>query len=76
MWENDRLPCPGQRVILAEDDVVKVGSISPLEVHDSISEKFLFQLDPKSLVVGPELVLPMNGMIIFPSASSGVGYED
>ena len=24
MWEHDRLPCPGQRVILAEDDVVKV----------------------------------------------------
>ena len=28
MWEHDRLPCPGQRVILPEDDVVKVGSIA------------------------------------------------
>ena len=73
MWEHDRLPCPGQRVILAEDDVVKVCHIMLMEVHDSTSEMFLFKLDPKSLVVGPELVLPMNGMIIFPSESSGVG---
>lgn len=34
---------------------------------------FPIQLDSKSLVVGPELILPMNGMIIFPSESSGVG---
>ena len=46
-WYGRKIPCPGQKIILPENEVV---------------------FFPDTLTVGPEIRLPHNGMILFPSS--------
>ena len=45
-WYGGKIPCPGQKIILPENEVVYF---------------------PNTLTIGPEIQLPQNGMILFPT---------
>ena len=44
LWKQNHVPCPGQKVVLPENEAVFV---------------------PNKMSLGPEIVLPKNGIVLF-----------